>query len=907
MKWISTLILLLSLSIIGLSQGRIGGSGVCHVSIDPNSISDMQTRNPESDCMIAHNYLSGDQWRFIDANPPGEKWEELPESEFPIGGINGHVLQTDGSGNYSWVAQSSGGGSGGSSGGSSYCIKISGRAYCNANGNWVTPSSRFYGPNSFQFSEQAGSGADPLVEWENLGHFMKSGETIKDVSFSGVANNNEITDLRIAIVLSRPIAGWEVGADNDAEMETVTLLNTTLIAGSGITAQTTDITARTFSIDHTLTEDYIMHVFYQAVGSFSAVRYYYTTLSIDVESASSGSGSGGSGGGGTADGNGIYDGSGTIPLATQATLSDKFSFMGGNIGINESNPTYPLSIGDFGMEVSYDGLTSDRWTSYSSTASLGNFVNARRARGSQSAPVDLLEDDLIYRLTPEGYSGGFNSLGHLTFYKGPGGFNSSFEIGTAFNRTDFEIDSNGNIDIGGSLNIDAQLTLPNLGTGNAANLVGVNASGVTVSVDPSTVGGTDGVVTGVSGANGSASRNLDLSIGSSIPINVEDGDSDDQNEIETWSTLAGIPADIADGDDDTQLSESQVDAYANNNGYLITEIDGSVTNEIELPPGGSNGQLLQTDGSGNYSWTAPSSGSDGNGIYDGAGSLNSNADVSLNARKIEFIGSQGSVEIPANGTQINFHGAASSVDRIKNQNGNYMRLEPNSGKSLQVLTSDGSTHYSVFREDGKVGIGTLNPSEQFEVSGNAKVNNDLILDSDIVDSNGSQGTNGQLLGRDNGGVIWQDASTVPSGGLSGQVLSTDGSDNLSWVDDQTGGGGSSDGVVNGASGIAGDQTRDLNRTVGNPVTINVEDADSDPTNEIETWSTLAGIPSDILDGDDDTDTQLSEAQVDAFANNNGYLTSETHLSGVSNTALNANRNLNTVSYTHLTLPTICSV
>jgi hypothetical protein len=30
----------------------------------------------------------------------------------------------------------------------------------------------------------------------------------------------------------------------------------------------------------------------------------------------------------------------------------------------------------------------------------------------------------------------------------------------------------------------------------------------------------------------------------------------------------------------------------------------------------------------------------------------------------------------------------------------------------------------------------------------------------------------------------------------------------------------------------------------------IDDADNDPTNEIETWSTLAGIPADIADGDD---------------------------------------------------------
>ena len=60
----------------------------------------------------------------------------------------------------------------------------------------------------------------------------------------------------------------------------------------------------------------------------------------------------------------------------------------------------------------------------------------------------------------------------------------------------------------------------------------------------------------------------------------------------------------------------------------------------------------------------------------------------------------------------------------------------------------------------------------------------------------------------------------------------------------------------------------------------VDDADNDPTNEIETWATLAGIPADIADGDDNT--QLSEAEVDAYVANNGYLM---NLSGVSETMI----------------------
>ena len=38
------------------------------------------------------------------------------------------------------------------------------------------------------------------------------------------------------------------------------------------------------------------------------------------------------------------------------------------------------------------------------------------------------------------------------------------------------------------------------------------------------------------------------------------------------------------------------------NNKLSVEVDGSITNEIELPTGGNDGQVLKTDGSGNYTW-----------------------------------------------------------------------------------------------------------------------------------------------------------------------------------------------------------------------------------------------------------------------------------------------------------------
>ena len=53
-----------------------------------------------------------------------------------------------------------------------------------------------------------------------------------------------------------------------------------------------------------------------------------------------------------------------------------------------------------------------------------------------------------------------------------------------------------------------------------------------------------------------------------------------------------------------QLTEAQVDAFVANNGYVTTsdDADADPMNEIELPTGGNSGQVLVTDGAGNYAW-----------------------------------------------------------------------------------------------------------------------------------------------------------------------------------------------------------------------------------------------------------------------------------------------------------------
>ncbi|TRX58866.1 hypothetical protein FNH22_13420 [Fulvivirga sp. M361] len=112
-----------------------------------------------------------------------------------------------------------------------------------------------------------------------------------------------------------------------------------------------------------------------------------------------------------------------------------------------------------------------------------------------------------------------------------------------------------------------------------------------------------------------------------------------------FSSLTNIPDGLSDGDDDTQLTEAEVDAFVDNNGYLTAEVDGSVTNELELPSQtGQSGKYLKTDGS-SVSWSS---------IGPNVRTISANTTL-LNTDEIVFINGPFTARLPAaptDGTRI---------------------------------------------------------------------------------------------------------------------------------------------------------------------------------------------------------------------------------------------------------------
>ncbi len=115
------------------------------------------------------------------------------------------------------------------------------------------------------------------------------------------------------------------------------------------------------------------------------------------------------------------------------------------------------------------------------------------------------------------------------------------------------------------------------------------------------------------------------------PLTVTDGDSDPTNEIElpstattnqvlTWDGTNWVAQNAPSGADNwgTQVVQtSGVNISGDGttaNPLIVTDGDSDPTNEIELPTGGTNGQVLTTDGSGIYSWVNDNAGTDDQNI-----------------------------------------------------------------------------------------------------------------------------------------------------------------------------------------------------------------------------------------------------------------------------------------------------
>ncbi len=316
---------------------------------------------------------------------------------------------------------------------------------------------------------------------------------------------------------------------------------------------------------------------------------------------------------------------------------------------------------------------------------------------------------------------------------------------------------------------------------------------------------------------------------------------------------------VYDTDTDTFWYFDNSQWYEISNGLNnVNDADADPTNEIELPTGGASGQILATDGNGSYSWTDKTV----------------DTDTQLSEAEVDaFVGNNGYITSP---------------DDADADPTNEIEL-PTGGASGQILATDGNGSYSWTDKT---------------------VDTDTQLSEAEVDA--FVGNNGYITSPDDADADPTNEIELPTGGASGQILATDGNGNYSWTDKTV----DTDtqlseaevdtfvennGYITSPDDADADPTNEIELPAGGtpghvlhitaagtpawlPHTDNVNDADNNPTNEIElpTGGTNGQILATDGNGtyswtdktiDTDTNTQLSEAEVDAFVGNNGYITS----------------------------------
>jgi len=459
--------------------------------------------------------------------------------------------------------------------------------------------------------------------------------------------------------------------------------------------------------------------------------------------------------------------------------------------------TLPSADGSSGNILTTNGSGTLSWTSTvtgSNVSASGNLtVNGNSALGDANTDITSLKGSLrVYDTDATNY----------TDIKGPNGAaqssNLNFILPTNAGSSNNMLitDGSGNLSWSSAVNGSSVTASGDLAVGGNTTL-GDGSGDITSLYGSLRVYDTDGShYTDIKGGNGAIqAANLNFILptdaGSSNNMLITDGSGNLSWSSSVNTTNVTASGDLAVGGN-TSLGNGSGDITSLTGTFRVYDSDATHYTDVKGPNGtaqvsnlnfilpinaGSNNNMLITDGSGNLSWTSAVNGSN----VTASGDLSVGGNTALG---------NGSGDITSlTGTFRVYDSDATHYTDIKGGDGtaqsanlNFI-LPTNGGSANNMLITDGSGNLSW---TSAVNGSNVTASGDLSVGGNTALGNGS---GDITSLTGtfrvydSDGTNYTDIKGPNGATqtVNLDFILPSNAGSSGQVLSTDGSGNLSWV------------------------------------------------------------------------------------------------------------------------------
>lgn len=233
--------------------------------------------NLDSDLIVNGQSFFNDV-AFFNVSTDGISFGDLDNK--PQLSISGNTLSLTGSAPVTLPTSS-----GGSSGTNTSFMQGAGRVLMATDNRWITDSDDVYGFNKEDFTETAGTGAEPIVAWETRGVPIPPNYKIKKIYLSGRTNSTEVTDLEIRVYKRRNSSSYTQGVDSDGEMT-----NTEIYSGNWFDSGTTYIgdSRDNFDKEITTTDSSNSNVsqatiYFKPVGTITSNRYFYMSYTMELE------------------------------------------------------------------------------------------------------------------------------------------------------------------------------------------------------------------------------------------------------------------------------------------------------------------------------------------------------------------------------------------------------------------------------------------------------------------------------------------------------------------------------------------------------------------------------------------------------------------------------------------------